>query len=387
MYRRNIIVVVLSVAAAAAMAQPPTAPAATSAPAVLARFPMDVSAGIVLLPVDFKGQRLTFLLDTGATHMVYDESLRDELGPQVRTQRVMTAGGFKEMPVFAAPAATLGGLDLSQGAVALLSDFAAVRKISGKDIRGAIGTSALRKFVIRLDVDGLEVLVLSPDGRTHSDWGPMLPLTINFQGMPTLRGRLDANTELDFIVDTGATITGHLPQEIFRQLVAADGLASTQTSIESARGSRTELEARIPRLTVGPYEHKGLVFASSPASSPLLGCGYLLRYNVTIDFPGKRLYLAKSRRFNRPDEALLCGLYVSRSGGNVVIQSVDKSGPAEQAGIEPGDVLLAIDGKNVTTMEISDINTLLRQADKRLTLIIGRGKKMFQVLIALKRAV
>ena len=386
MSNRRIILAALTVAmAATALAQTPPKPAATSEP-VLARFPLDIQAGVVMLPVDFNGQRLAFFLDTGATHMVFDESLRDQLGPQVRSQRVMTAGGFKDMPVYAAPAAKLGPMDLSDGAVALVSDFAAVRKLSGKDIRGAIGNSALKKFVIRVDVDAKEVVILNPDGRVHEDWGAVLPLTFSLQGMPMVRGRLDANTELDFVIDTGATATGHLPQDIFRQVMSANGLASTQTSVESARGSRTELLARVPSLTVGPYEHKGLVFTSSPTLA-LLGCGYLLRYNTTVDFPAKRLYLARSRHFEHPDEILICGFHISHSGGNVVIDSVDKGGPAERAGIVAGDVLLGVDGKNTTTMDISEINALLRQADKRLAVIICRGKKIYQVSILLKQPI
>ncbi len=371
-------------AAALAGADAPTRPA--TQPAVIAKFPLAGETGLILLPVEFKGRALTFFLDTGATHMVYDESLRGELGALVRSQRVLTAGGYKDMPVYAAPSAHLGKLDLSGGSVAIVSDFAALRKLTGKDIRGAIGTSALRQVVLRLDMDNREVLLLQGDGREHAEWGVALPMPLSHQGMPTVRGELDGNTAIDFVLDTGATTTGHLPQDVFRQVQAAGGRASTQTSVESARGPRTELLTRVPRLAVGPFEMKELIFASTPTVA-VLGGGFLRRYNTTFDFEGKRLYLAQSRTFAQADEILMSGMHIGRSNGNVVVQVVDADGPAARAGIAVGDILTAVDGKNIAEMDLGEINSLLRQADKSIPLIITRGQRVFQMKITLKRKI
>ena len=47
------------------------------------------------------------------------------------------------------------------------------------------------------------------------------------------------------------------------------------------------------------------------------------------------------------------------------------SGPAEQAGIQPGDILIAVDGKKVDT--IDQVRTILKGAGKSVALLIQRG--------------
>ncbi len=47
------------------------------------------------------------------------------------------------------------------------------------------------------------------------------------------------------------------------------------------------------------------------------------------------------------------------------------SGPAEQAGIQPGDILLAVDGKSVTS--VSQVRDILKSAGKSVALLIQRG--------------
>jgi hypothetical protein len=57
--------------------------------------------------------------------------------------------------------------------------------------------------------------------------------------------------------------------------------------------------------------------------------------------------------------------------GSVIIQRVLENGPAAQAGIRPGDVLLAVEGRDVRAMDFEQIPHLIRgPAGSRVTLIV-----------------
>ena len=59
----------------------------------------------------------------------------------------------------------------------------------------------------------------------------------------------------------------------------------------------------------------------------------------------------------------------SSKDGLVVQQS---NGPAAQAGVRPGDVLLAVNGAKVGTVE--DVRKALKEADKAVALLVQRGE-------------
>lgn len=58
--------------------------------------------------------------------------------------------------------------------------------------------------------------------------------------------------------------------------------------------------------------------------------------------------LAKGRRASSPDPWL--GIYTTAQGGRVFVTRVADSGPAEKAGIKPGDIVMGVNGKRVTDM-------------------------------------
>lgn len=65
------------------------------------------------------------------------------------------------------------------------------------------------------------------------------------------------------------------------------------------------------------------------------------------------------------------GAYVSLENGNITIVSPIDGSPAEQAGILPGDVILAVDGENVQGRPLSQVISLIRgPADSEVVLTV-----------------
>ena len=61
------------------------------------------------------------------------------------------------------------------------------------------------------------------------------------------------------------------------------------------------------------------------------------------------------------------GLTMSKDPDSGVVSVVDlaEGGPAEQAGIQKGDILTAVDGKDITEKELSEISTIIREDNKK----------------------
>src|SRR5579884_615411 len=96
------------------LAQPPI-PAGNT----LAEFHAAKEGDALLLPVRFHGKTYLFLLDTGASHTVYDVSLKPLLGQPVEVERVAVPTGETTSQAFPAPEAYLGPLKLHGRSVVL----------------------------------------------------------------------------------------------------------------------------------------------------------------------------------------------------------------------------------------------------------------------------
>lgn len=87
-------------------------------------------------------------------------------------------------------------------------------------------------------------------------------------------------------------------------------------------------------------------------------------------------------RANRPPRPWL-GLYATEHEGGIAVASLANGGPAEQAGLQPGDKILRVGGT-----EVSELADLWRgvwatgRAGARVTLSVQRGRRRMDVVIA-----
>jgi C-terminal processing protease CtpA/Prc len=107
-----------------------------------------------------------------------------------------------------------------------------------------------------------------------------------------------------------------------------------------------------------------------------LGLRYWSRFRITIDFPGSCLYLEPGAPFNKPEPLATSGMMLKWIDRRIQVENVREHSTAKKAGVEPGDVLLEIDGRPMTEYDPFQLRELLTsQADRRVSLIIGRGER------------
>ncbi len=77
------------------------------------------------------------------------------------------------------------------------------------------------------------------------------------------------------------------------------------------------------------------------------------------------------------------GISVSPVRGGMRINVTDRSGPAARAGIESGDLLLALNGNKVSN--VNDVNHVLQRDHSRTTLWmeVGRGRYAYTLTFPL----
>jgi hypothetical protein len=355
---------------------------------ILAEFPIATDGGLILVPVQLGGKEYQFFVDTGCGHTVLDSSLADHLGGLLDSTKVSTSAGDTVIELYAPADAHLGGLSLKECGPMMKTDLSGLREVTGLDIRGIIGMSFMRQYVVQFDFDGARLRLCKPDGARHPEWGEEIPLQQIAIGRVLIKVRLGEDLEDLFAVDTGAVYDIEVPPPLFQEIVRKRRLATVARRTISIFGISESLVARYPALSVGSLTWQGPILGESPVAIPVIGLGCLRRYQATFDFPASRLYLSARRQQVPPSEPDMSGLGILRTGQGTIVKYVDKDSPAEAAGIRPEDQIIAVNGRPAASYDLHTLRALLREGDgQRIEMTVRRDGRDLSVAFQLKRRI
>ena len=354
---------------------------------VLAEFKIEKGGRDVLIPVRVQAQECLFVLDTGASHSVFDSSLRRFLDERIGVVEMRTAAEPVRLEQFDPPEAYVGKLDLREGGPIGCLDLQLIRRVMGRDVRGILGMGFLKNYVVKIDFDAGKVQFCQGDRRRHPEWGNAVRLYDSggkVRGVPHVKGNLAGVGNVKFVLDTGRNVAGDLVAELFEKAMDTKALAEGPTA--TLAGTRRERKTRISRLVLGGFEQRELIM--DEGNQNLIGLGLLSRYVVTLDFPRMKMYLQKGQAFEKRDEMDMSGLHLWRIEGRTVVHSVDKSSPAEAAGIRPEDVVLEAGERSGAEMDLDDLRELLKSGGgKEIRMTIRRGEEDKAVAFKLKKQI
>lgn len=257
----------------------------------------------ILLPIDIKGKRYHFFLDTAATITGYDTSLRSLLGDFGRSAVLHTIDGEKRIPLFRPPSARLGHLDLPTDKPVLCMDLGKLRDLCKEEIHGLLGMDFLKDRVFRINFDRGEVAFLQS---VVSRPGVRIPINSEHFDVPQVKMTIPGfQKQENFLVDTGlvGNDSGCLRAEIFDAIAEQHLLTHAGRSrSETILGSGSAQQGLVKAVSLGNHCHKNLRFSRAKVS--LLGMNYWSRYIVTFDFPNRAIYLQKGQQFDRVSDAM-----------------------------------------------------------------------------------
>jgi hypothetical protein len=166
---------------------------------------------------------------------------------------------------------------------------------------------------------------------------------------------------------TGYGIGGPVPAEVVR--VGSVRLGGYEVS---------RVVARMPQLRQGAYMDSSVMGS--------VGTKFLRRFKVTFDYARRRIYLEPSEKFNEPDVFDKLGAWYSRHGTDLELTTLTQGGAAQRAGLKVGDVLLAINGRELATTSLPRLREYLNGLPDgmRIRLRLRGGRK---VIVRLKDSI
>ncbi len=305
---------------------------------ILERFQVNTGGDALLVPVKIAGKERLFLVDTGSTITVIDESV--PVGAFLGVVPAKTPQGEAKVKLHSPPPASLASLPLRLDVVAC-TDLTTIRDACGHPIEGILGMDFLSQFVVHIDFDRGELLLLKS---VPKDAGEVFSLHSSPRDILEIEAWTSRAQKLRLTVDTGyVALESGMIQSTASKLLVRNGDFQEIGSRSGATLSGTHEYPLLQgqRMTLGKFSIERPIFAESPGESRL-GLGFWSRFVVTFDFPGNKVSLKKGQGFDRPDLYNRTGLRFVKRDGFVLIDQVDLFSPASSAGIRTGDILLSL---------------------------------------------
>jgi PDZ domain len=373
---------------------------------VLASFDVPKHGDFLVLPVTIDGQTYKFGVDTGATRTIFDISLRQHTGePGEKLNGKSSLGKALEVETRYPLDAQLGELDLDLpcdagwrvrlfGIIPFeykhrlpvpLLDLSALRKLTGYDIRGIIGMDILRQHVVRIDFEKgkLWLLKAATDGTE-----PRAKIAWDKNGLPTVEARVADKALEPFLIDTGhggGAMAGDVERQIFQDLVQRKMVCDVEDdqSANDFSGNEKKTQSGMPQsFEMGIFKHDDLLFAAGDRC--ILGLSYWSRYVVTLDFPNSVIYLTPVPHYQlRIQRHCSSGVSLVGVNGSIMVDTVKQGTAAARAGVQAGDIIMAIDNQSMRGASVFDAYVAIQNAGDRPPLSIRRGKESRQLTLLL----
>jgi hypothetical protein len=374
------------------------ASAPSANPTASFRLPFDLVDNRVFIEARLNGHGpFHLLLDTGAGGVTISADVAQQLGLHVTDagegqgvgEKIMRAGQAQIAQVQSG-AWALADLDSH---VMNLSDGPQV--FGAKSFDGIIGLPVFERMVVKHDYVNRVLTFTAPDRFAYAGAGVILHFERPRQ-IPVVVASLDGIPG-SFGVDTGA-----------RSSLLVYGPFCAQNNLREKYGAKLEgvtgwgiggpvrsQLARAKELRIGDVTVRDPVIrlsaqktglTTSSAMAGLIGPDVLSQFDVTFDYARTRIIFEKNKNYGCRDSYDRAGIWMGQSqdAKHFTVVDVIAGGPGADAGVKPGDQIVAIDGESTANLILADVRETFRReavGDKLTLLLESDGKKRTAVVI------
>jgi len=362
--------------------------------------PFKLVDGRIFVNVNVNGEGpFVFIFDTGGDADI-STGLADLL--HLSAGKTETGTGTGEKPVTAVDttvrALQIGDLRLSNCSFHAISLDDAPAVFGKQPVDGIIGFPILEQLIVEVDYETNQLRLTLPSayaprksGTTmHFErlrWVPLVDATLD-----GIRGKVG--------VDTGA----RLSLLLYGPFVDQNNLRAkyhSQVSGVTGWGLDGPIRSGIARakmFTLGNLEvHDPLVRLSLQTSggltasdtSGLIGPDILSQFNITFDYSRQSITFQKNRHFGKRSTFDRVGVWLGQDSAGFRVIDVVSGSPADNAGIKAGDTVLAIDGKPIESLDLTEVRERFRSdpVGSKLRLRLQSGAELKEIVLILRELV
>jgi len=366
-----------------------------------ARVPFDLRGGHVWVRGTIgNSDSLWIAIDTGASSSAIDENEARTLGLAMHGRyTTLGAGGADSSSSVSEVTFAIGGVSIHRDQTDT-NDLAQISAQSGHPMQAIVGAELFESCVVRLDYPkGMMDVWDAAHAAPHLP-GAVVPLTLEehhpyvegvltVAGAQPLRGRfvIDTGSNAGLILAPDAAARAGLPQAFPRTLQTVGFGVGGEVHNHLGRAESFALGSLHfdHPIALVPDSIAGRI--SAPGSAGNIGSGVLGRCAITFDYRHHRVAFEPGADFRRPFDSDMLGATPIRRSDGYEVRFVNADTPAADAGLQVGDLIVAIDGTPCTTIDPTTLRRLLQRPGQSVRLDVRRGGDTRTITTTLRRLI
>jgi Aspartyl protease/PDZ domain len=326
-----------------------------------------------------------FILDTGSGGISLDSATCAEfnISSRITDTLVSGIGGTRNVAYAFNQSLTTGKLK-TENLNFYVNDYSLLSSVYGEKIDGIIGFGLLSRYIFDINFDSSFIKIYSPGKFKYEKGGTMMYPTFSrlIAHSVNIKDKIKISSNVYF--DTGAGLCLLLTENFLRD---NDILLSRRkpviTEVQGLNGKKKMRLTVVKRLQIGPYYFRNVPtnlyddvenITSYPYTAGLLGNDILRRFNVTLNYPFKEIYLKPNTSFNDPFDYAYTGMTLYSYDNKIIIDDIVAKSPAEKAGLKNGDEIICV--SKDCSGKIQTYENLLQKASESVKMIITRDNKV-----------
>jgi hypothetical protein len=343
---------------------------------------------IVKAAIDSLPDSLNFILDTGSGGISLDSLTVDFLGiPTTESNRTIKGiAGIKQVRfaynhTLHLPGLAVDSLDFH------INDYEMLSGVYGVKIDGIIGYSFFKRFIVSINFDTKTVQVFMPGEFKYPKHGYTLRPAIT--ALPMQFARLYENRPFSarYYIDTGAGLCLLLSQMVVEDSALFGTKKKIYKTIAEGIGGKAEMGiTTLKKFRLGHYTFRNMpvyIFndtyniTSYPFLAGLIGNDLLRRFNMVINYAESEIHLTPNTSFKEPFDYAYTGFNMYQEEGTVYVTDVIPGSPAAKAGLQEGDVIVAMDNKFAGNLQ--EYRNLIKDPGIKLKILFSRNSVLNEV--------
>ncbi len=320
----------------------------------------------IYLEGEVNGTSVNILLDSGAGASVLDSTLASDLELEGSGRLpVMGIGGTREFSFVKVPSYSVAGALLNDQYLAVIPLAEEFYPSTGERIDLILGYDFLSRFVTRIDYGSETITLFDPDSFLIPPDISVVPAA-RTMSLLSVEALLEDSIPINLLLDTGAGGCIHLTPGFFEKHPDfLQNRPSFKTEIIGIGGEESIIGFRVSSVTLGDFSVPGGICSSFNGGDifnqfdGILGAGILSRFIIYLNYNSSSVFLEPSALFHEGLPETLTGMGLEIAENELVVSMVVEGSPADDGGVIKGDVLLEIDGHQVSSEQLDEIHDLL----------------------------
>lgn len=373
--------------------------------------PFKYENNLIIVSTIFQGVvPLRFIFDTGAEHTIISKKeITDLLQiPYRREFKLIGSDMSSEISAFLISGVQLQISDLllpNRSMLVLGEDHLNLEQVAGIQIHGILGSDVFKRYVVRIDYQRKVITLYNYDKfKLPKKNFEEIEIEIH-KNKPYLKETLwlspTDSLPIKLLIDTGAALSLLLHTDTSPLLTVPENARLGKLAF-GLGGFIEGYLGRIQQLGLGRFQlnevltnfqdlHEELDTTFLNNRNGIIGNQALNRFEVIIHYSEQKLYLRPNKKYKKAFEFDKSGLIIIATSPTLdkfTIHDILKNSPAEEVGLQKGDVVKSLNHIPTSLLGLREINrTLKKKEGKPIRLVVKRDKKRMVFRFKLRKLV